>query len=167
MHPNCRGMRTRPVEGGVLRSASRSAAGSRGSARRDAKNHPDPGRARSHAGNRPGVRSGRPRDRLPGTEPQFHALYVTPGDPMNRLIQFGRRNVVGGRVRPAAKRRERISPRCECLEDRLLLTTQVWQSAASMLWSVAANWNNGPIHPGDTLVFPNNGALQYTTDDTG
>jgi hypothetical protein len=58
----------------------------------------------------------------------------------------------------------RLRPLGEDLEARRLLTIQTWISSGSnQNWATSANWNNGPIAPGDTLLF--NGSDSSSTSN--
>src|SRR5262249_53455930 len=73
----------------------------------------------------------------------------------------------------AQQRRPRCRPRLEALEDRLLLSTRVWDGTVDgsgvaftdANWTSAQNWV-GDVAPvaGDDLVFPAT-ALQYSTNN--
>ena len=70
--------------------------------------------------------------------------------------------------RGSRHRGHRSKPLCEALEPRQLLAVQTWiGTGTGEPWSDAANWSNGPIQPGDTLVFGSSATDLTPINDTG
>ena len=59
----------------------------------------------------------------------------------------------------ASRKRARLQPWLEGLENRIVLTTNFWTGHAASVhqdysWSNSDNWSNGNVESGQDLVFP-------------